>query len=180
MVYLYSGTFACPEGYAFFYLLLYTPEIVITLEQNALLFLLTDIAVADSRIAVWDSKYFYKFWRPITSLNAGPDGSARKNIAWMPLLVTPPHPSYPSGHSATVSAGFTVLRSFFGDKNILTLQTTTSGQQPRTISSLRQGESENGLSRIYGGIHYSFENIQAQALGRRVGEYVLIHGPKKL
>ena len=150
----------------------------LSLEENALLFLLTDIAVADTRIAIWDSKYTYLFWRPVTALNANPDGSVTNGYnAWTPLIVTPPHPDYPSGHSGTVDAGFTVLRVFFGNRNTLTLHTTTPGEPPRTIRSLREGDVENGLSRIYGGIHYSFDNEEGQRLGTQVARFVLQHGP---
>jgi hypothetical protein len=150
----------------------------LSLDENALLFALTDIAAADARIAVWDAKYTYLFWRPITALNANPDGSVTNDYAnWGPLIATPSHPDYPSGHSGTVDAGFTVLQVFFGDRDALTLHTTTAGEPPRTIKSLSQGESENGLSRIYGGIHFSFDNVQGQELGVKVAAYVLQHGP---
>ena len=149
-----------------------------SLAENALLFALTDIAVADARIAVWDAKYTYLFWRPVTALNANPDGSVTNGYsAWSPLIATPAHPDYPSGHSGTVDAGFTVLQLFFGDRNALTLHTTTAGEPPRTIKSLSVGESENGLSRIYGGIHFSFDNSQGQSLGLKVAAYDLVHGP---
>jgi len=149
-----------------------------SLEENALAFALTDIAVADARIAVWDAKYTYLFWRPVTALNANPDGSVTNGYtAWTPLIATPAHPDYPSGHSGTVDAGFTVLQLFFGDWNTLTLHTTTAGEPARTIKSLSQGEYENGLSRIYGGIHFSFDNLHGQALGVKVAAYVLLHGP---
>jgi hypothetical protein len=162
-----------------------TRELAITngtsLQENALLFALTDIAVADARIAIWDAKYTYLFWRPVTALNANPDGSVTNRYsAWTSLIATPPHPDYPSGHSGTVDAGFTVLQLFFGDRNTLTLHTTTPGEPPRTIKSLSLGESENGLSRIYGGIHYSFDNIQGQSLGLKVVAYDLVHGPHPL
>jgi len=150
----------------------------ISLEESALLFALVDIAAADARIAIWEAKYTYLFWRPVTALNAAPDGSVTNNYAaWAPLIATPPHPDYPSGHSGTVDAGFTILQLFFGDRDTLTLHTTTPGEPSRTIRSLSQGESENGLSRIYGGIHFSFDNIQGQALGVKVAAYVLLHGP---
>jgi hypothetical protein len=62
----------------------------------------------------------------------------------------------------------------------LTLHTTTAGEPPRTIKSLSVGESENGLSRIYGGIHFPFDNSQGQSLGLKVAAYDLIHGPRWL
>ncbi len=143
-------------------------------EASAVLFLLTDLAVADARIAAWEAKYTYKFWRPVTALNADGDGAVRNNYAaWTPFLVTPSHPSYPSGHSATVNAGVDVLKAFFGNGRALTLHTTTPGEPPRTVRHLNQIEEENGLSRIYGGIHYSFDNLEGQKLGQRVAGRVL-------
>ena len=150
------------------------------LEENALIFLLTDIAEADARLAIWDGKYDYLFWRPVTALNANADGSVTNNYtAWQPLLATPPHPSYPCGHCGTVTAGFEILKTFFGDKNTLELHTTTPGEPARVIQSLSIGEEENGWSRIYGGIHYGFERDAANKLGSQVAQYVLTHGPKK-
>lgn len=151
-----------------------------TLEENALIFLLADIAEADARLAIWDGKYNYLLWRPVTALNANADGSVTNNYAgWTPLLSTPPHPSYPCGHCGTVAAGFEVLKVFFGDKNTLELHTTTPGEPTRVIQSLSTGEEENGWSRIYGGIHYSFERDAANNIGSQIAQYVLAHGPKK-
>ncbi|MDD5201415.1 MAG: vanadium-dependent haloperoxidase, partial [Terrimicrobiaceae bacterium] len=154
----------------------------LTLGDNALLFALVNIALADARIAVWDSKYFYKFWRPVTALNADPSGLVTNGYtAWTPYIVTPAHPSYPSGHSGTVDAGFEILRSYFGDFNTLTLHFAPDATgTTRTINSLTQGEVENGLSRIYGGIHYSFDNLEGQKIGYSVAGYVLAHGPHLL
>ena len=149
-----------------------------SLEQNALLFVLTDIAEADARIAVWDAKYTYLNWRPITALNANPDGTVTNNYAaWQPLIVTPNHPEYPSGHGGTVNAGFEVLKSFFGDQNTLQLHTTTAGEPPRLIQSLTQGETENVLARVYDGVHFWFSDTVGQTIGNQVASYVLAHGP---
>jgi hypothetical protein len=150
----------------------------LTLANNALLFVRLDTAIADTRIAEWDAKYFYLNWRPITAINAGPDGNVTNNYtAWRPAIVTPNHPSYPSGHSGTVVA-IEILRAYFGDFNTLTLHTTTPGEPARTVTSLTQIESENGLSRIYGGIHFSFDNSAGQLLGDNVADWVLAHGPQ--
>jgi len=150
-----------------------------TLEQNALIFALVDIAEADARIEIWGGKYKYLAWRPVTALNAEEDGSVKAYTKWTPLINTPAHPSYPSGHSATVTAGYEVLKKFFGDKNHLELHTTTEGEPVRVVESLSAVEFENGYSRIYGGIHYAFENSSAQDVGRRVAEWVLRNGPHK-
>ncbi len=151
-----------------------------SLEVNALAFVLADIAEADARIAIWDGKYNYLLWRPVTALNADADGGVTNNYTkWKPLLETPPHPSYPCGHCGTVTAGFEVLKKFYGDKDTIQLHTTTPGEPARTIKSLSNGEWENGWSRIYGGIHYTFENDAAQKLGKQVADYVLVNGPKE-
>ncbi len=151
-----------------------------TTEQNALIFVLTDIAEADARIAIWDAKYHYLYWRPVTALNADEDGGVTNNYAkWTPLLATPPHPSYPCGHCGTVQAGFDILKKFFGDSNTIELHTTTAGEPARTIKSLSDGESENSWSRVYGGIHYPTDNDASTKLGRQVAEYVLANGPRK-
>ncbi|ASU35036.1 vanadium-dependent haloperoxidase [Mucilaginibacter xinganensis] len=150
-----------------------------SLEENALIFALVDIAEADARIEIWGGKYKYLAWRPVTALNAADDGSVKDYNQWTPLISTPAHPSYPSGHSATVTAGYEILKKFFGDKNHLELHTTTDGEPARVVESISQVEFENGYSRIYGGIHYAFENSAAQDVGRKVAGWVLKNGPHK-
>jgi hypothetical protein len=150
----------------------------LSLEQDALLFVLVDIAVADARIAIWDAKYTYLFWRPVTALNANPDGTVTNNYsAWQPEVLTPNHPDYPCGHCGTVNAGIEVLKAFVGDQNTVQLHTTTAGEPPRLVQSLSKVEFENGWSRVYGGIHYSFDVTNAQVLGGQVAAYVLANGP---
>ncbi|HEX2571093.1 MAG TPA: vanadium-dependent haloperoxidase [Polyangia bacterium] len=152
------------------------------LAKNALIFALVNMAMADARIATWDTKYHYAFWRPVTALNAGPDGSVTAYKDWTPLLETPAHPSYCSGHSATISAGLAVLTHFYGDGNTFSVHTTTKDKegQPlkaRTFKQLSQAEAENGMSRIYGGIHYPFDRLACEKLGHQVAAYVLKTGP---
>jgi hypothetical protein len=150
----------------------------LSLEQSALVFLLTDIAEADARIAVWDAKYTYLFWRPITALNANADGTVTNDYAaWQPLINDPNHPEYPSGHGGTVNAGFEVLKAFFGDQNTLLLHTATAGEPARLIQSLTVGETENVLARIYDGVHFWFSDTTGQTIGNQVAAYVLANGP---
>jgi hypothetical protein len=154
------------------------------LAKNALIFALVNIAMADARIATWDTKYHYAYWRPVTALNAGPDGSVSAYKDWTPLLETPPHPSYCSGHSATISAGLAVLTHFYGDNNAFSVHTTTKDKngQPlkvRSFKQLSQAEAENGMSRIYGGIHYPFDRLACEKLGHQVAAYVLKWGPRE-
>jgi hypothetical protein len=150
----------------------------LSLEEEALLFVLVDIAVADARIAIWDAKYTYLFWRPVTSLNASADGTVTNNYsAWQPLVLTPNHPDYPCGHCGTVNAGIEVLKAFVGGENTVQLHTTTAGEPARLVQSLSNVEFENAWSRVYGGIHYSFDISAAQTIGNEVAAYVLANGP---
>jgi hypothetical protein len=150
----------------------------LSLEENALLFVLVDIAAADARIAIWDAKYTYLFWRPVTSLNANPDGTVTNNYAaWQPEVLTPNHPDYPCGHCGTVNAGLEVLKLFTGDFNTVQLHTTTAGEPARLVQSLSKVEFENAWSRVYGGIHYSFDISAAQSIGNQVAAYVVANGP---
>jgi len=150
----------------------------LSLEEDALLFALVDIAVADARIAIWDAKYTYLFWRPVTSLNASADGTVTNNYnGWQPLVLTPNHPDYPCGHCGTVNAGIEVLKAFVGGENTVQLHTTTAGEPARLVQSLSNIEFENAWSRVYGGIHYSFDITAAQSIGNNVAAYVLANGP---
>ena len=76
----------------------------LTLLQNAQLFAALDSALADARIATWQVKYNLSFWRPISAINAKPDGSI-SDYTWKPLAATPAHPSASASHSATGAAG---------------------------------------------------------------------------
>ena len=144
----------------------------LSLAENARLFALLNIALADAAILCWDCKYDCNFWRPITAIqNADTDKNpaTEKDPAWTPLLDTPPFPEYTSGHSTFSSAAATVLASFFGSDEIAF--STTSDAMPgfsRTFHSF----SEAGLSRIFGGIHFMSANTQGLASGARLGTYV--------
>jgi membrane-associated phospholipid phosphatase len=150
-----------------------------TMEQNARLFALLNIAEADAAILAWDCKYAYSFWRPITAIHAAArDGNSATNPdpAWTPLLVTPPFPEYISGHSTFSGAAATVLRVFFGADRIRFV--TTSEDLPgvsRSYNSFWDAALEAGLSRILGGIHFMSANLQGLRCGARLGTYVMDH-----
>jgi len=156
-----------------------------TLVQNARLFALLDIAVADAAIAAWDAKYVYNFWRPVTAIRgADSDGNPDtvQDANWTPLLATPNFPSYTSGHSTFSSASAAVLARFFGTDNISF--TTGSDFLPgvtRSFASFSAAAAEAGQSRIYGGIHYQFDNVDALHAGNALGNYVADHflNPRK-
>jgi len=172
----------------------------------ARLLALANTAMADAGIAIWESKYFYQFWRPITGIResdpgTGPSGTGDGNAettgdpVCMPLGApasnlmgpnfTPPFPSYPSGHAGFGGALFQVLRDFYGTDNVPFTFTSdefngvtrdNAGNVrpliPRSFSTLSQAEEENGQSRIYLGIHWSFDKTEGIAQGRNIGHFV--------
>ena len=150
--------------------------------ETARTFALMNIAMADAGIASWDAKYHYDLWRPIDAIrHADQDGNAAttSESTWIPLLKTPPFPTYTSGHSTFSGAASTVLASLFGDATPFESQTDghlAPEQRPldasqivtRHFDSFSQAADEAGLSRIYGGIHFNFDNTAGLQLGREV------------
>ena len=158
-----------------------------TLAENARLFALLNIALADAGISAWDTKYTYDLWRPIDAIRQGDaDGNdaTTADPTWTPLLKTPPFPAYTSGHSTFSGAADAVLSSLFGSN--VHFATTADGhngftQRPladqqvvtRSFESFAQAADEAGQSRIYGGIHFQFDNTIGLATGRAIGTYVI-------
>lgn len=147
-----------------------------TLAQNARLFALLDIAEADAAIAAWGAKYVFNFWRPITAIQlADIDGNkaTRFDATWTPLLVTPSFPEYVSGHSTFSSAAAAVLAAFFGSNHHrFTTQSDGAPGVTRRFEKFSRAAAEAGISRIYGGIHFQSANLEGQATGKAIGEYV--------
>jgi hypothetical protein len=147
----------------------------LSLVQDARLFALLNIAEADAHIACWDAKYTYNLWRPVTAIRAADtDGNAATvaDANWSPLLVTPNFPSYTSAHSTLSAAAAEVLTALFGADYSFTLG-AESVPYTRSFASFDAAAAEAGQSRIYGGIHYQFDNQAAQASGHAVGQFVV-------
>ena len=148
----------------------------LSLAENARLFAMLNIALADAAILCWDCKFDCNFWRPITAIqNADSDKNpaTEEDAAWTPLLETPPFPEYTSGHSTFSGAASTVLAAFFGTDEVAF--STTSDAMPgfsRTFHSFSEAAAEAGLSRIFGGIHFMSANQHGLASGARLGTYV--------
>ena len=150
-----------------------------SLEENARMLALLNIGMADALIAAWDSKYEHNFVRPVTAIqNADTDGNpdTAGDSTWLPLLVTPPHPSYVAAHSTVSAAAATALAAFYGNDAIaFTSSAEVAAGGPvitRSFDGFWQAAEEAGASRIYGGIHWSFDNEAGLEAGRSVGEFV--------
>jgi hypothetical protein len=141
--------------------------------ENARLFALLSTSVADSVIGIWDAKYQYDYWRPVTAIRNGDldgNGLTAGDPNWTPFITTPNHPSYISGHSGVAGAASTILANFLGDTQNFCL--TVSGLN-RCWSSFSGAADDAANSRLWGGIHWSFDNAAGLALGRQIGQYAL-------
>src|SRR5437868_720393 len=159
----------------------------LTLSQNAHLFALMNVAIADAGIACWDSKYRYVFWRPITAIRLGDtDGNASTDpdTGWTPWLDalpsgTPPHPEYPSGHSTVSGSAAYVLAAAFGDNTAFSV---ISEIRPgtRSFASFSAAVAEIADARVFGGIHFRTSCVRGNALGQSVAAYVSSHAMLRL
>jgi hypothetical protein len=148
----------------------------LSLADNARLFALLNISLADAGITCWEGKFGYSYWRPITAihdaaLDGNPDTTADRT--WQPLLKTPPFPSYASGHSSFSGAAAAALARFFGSDAIrFSIGSDGTPGVIRSYDGFWAAAQEAGRSRIYGGIHYEFDNQEGLRTGREVAEYI--------
>lgn len=150
-----------------------------TLAENARIFALLGIAIFDAAVAVFDSKYFYNYWRPVTAIHNGDRDGNRKTDAdanWATFVPTPPFPSYPSGHAGFSNAARRVLERMFGAKgHSITVANPVIPDVVLHYTSWKQITDDIDDARIFGGVHYRFDQETAARQGRRVGAYVLRH-----
>ncbi|MBL9126687.1 MAG: phosphatase PAP2 family protein [Verrucomicrobiales bacterium] len=147
-----------------------------TLSQNARLFALLNLCMADAAIAAWDAKFnTFPFWRPITAIreadtDGNPDTVADPN--WTPLTTTPPHPDYVSGHATFSGAAARVLADLFGNDAIpFVVGSDDLPGVTRRFGGFADCMREIGMSRIYAGIHTMTTIVDGFALGRSVANY---------
>lgn len=160
---------------------------------------LLNTTLADAAIASWESKFFWQVGRPVTVIREGiPNASTQRDERFTPLGAmasnltgpnfTPPFPAYPSGHATFGGATFQALRHMLGTDQVAFTFTsdelngktldhdgTVRPLMQRQFTSLSQAEEENGQSRIYLGIHWSFDKTAGIAQGRQVADYVAAH-----
>ncbi len=149
----------------------------VDLVDNARLFALLNMALADAAICSWDAKFAYHYVRPATAIaEAAEDGNpdTEPEEGWTSFITTPPFPEYTSGHSTFSRSAATVLAGFFGTDAIPF--STTSDLLPgvtRSFPGFSAAADEAGLSRIYGGIHWPSANLHGQSGGYQIGTRVV-------
>lgn len=128
------------------------------------------VAVHDAFIGCWNVKYIDNLQRPVTYINAN------INADWLPYIETPGFPSYTSGHSTQSAAAARVLTDMFGIKRFTDTTHTDHGlvppQEPRTFDSFDAAAAEAAVSRLYGGIHFAFDNDDGLASGQCIGQAI--------
>jgi membrane-associated phospholipid phosphatase len=144
--------------------------------ESARLLALMNLAMADAAIGCWEAKYTYVFWRPITAIAlAGTDGNpaTTADATWTPLIATPAHPEYPSGHSCVSSAAAVVLASFFGERTHFHVVSDVMPGIVRSFGSFSEALDEVGDARVFAGIHFRSAINDGRTLGASVAQYVL-------
>jgi len=148
------------------------------LERTARMFAVLNLSFADSAIAMYDAKYAYQLWRPITAIRlADTDGNPATvaNPTWTALANTAADPSYPGAHSTMSAAGATVLAAFFGNRDQIQVASSALPGIVRTFNSYSDVATEAGLSRIFAGQHFRFDHVAGLDLGHDVAQFVLQH-----
>ena len=146
------------------------------LERTARLFALLNLSFADSAIAMYDGKYHYQLWRPITAIRlADTDGNPATvtDPNWTALANTAADPSYPGAHSTISAAGATVLADFFGNRDQIQVASSAVPGILRTFDSYSDVATEAGLSRIFAGQHFRFDHVEGLEVGHDVAQFVL-------
>ena len=149
---------------------------------NARLFATVAQAMDDAMIAVFDAKYHYNFWRPVTAIrNADQDGhdATQREPGWASLIDAPMHPEYPSGHSILAAAVATVLQAETqgaATRPVLSTSSPTAKGATRRWASPEAFVREVSDARIHGGIHFRSATEAGEAMGRRIGELAVQQG----
>lgn len=139
-------------------------------------------AVTNALIAVWDAKYAYMFWRPVTAIRHGDGDGNDDTVAdpeWTPFITTPSHPEYPAAHT-TVGGGALGFYTVWFDTDQLALQVKGAGNAIRLYSSAIEVQAEEGNARVWGGMHFRNSTEVGTSLGSRVGKYTATHLLKRL
>jgi hypothetical protein len=144
--------------------------------EHARLFALLNLALADAATSVFDAKYTYLFWRPVTAIrNADLDDNARTDVdpGWSPFLTTPQHPEYPAAHGVIQTAGTRVLEHYFGQHYGFDTSSPTVPGVMRHYDDFDAFAEEGGFARILGGMHFRNSVEVGHREGKSVANWIL-------
>jgi hypothetical protein len=139
-------------------------------------------AVTNALIAVWDAKYTYMFWRPVTAIRFGDtDGNpeTEPDPEWTPFIVTPSHPEYPAAHT-TVGASALGFYTVWFQTDQFSLEFRGNRGAVRNYTSVNEIHAEEGNARVWGGMHWRHSTEVGTAVGSKVGKYTATHLLKPL
>src|SRR5262245_45701621 len=143
----------------------------------ARLFALTSMAGNDAYIAVFDAKYTYNLWRPITAIrNADQTNNSAtpRDASWRPLGDTPMHPEYPCAHCINSAAVSAVIQGVAGSEiGEISMTSPTTPGVIRKWTRLQDYSEEVSMARIYAGFHYRFSTIVGKDMGKKIGELIV-------
>ena len=152
------------------------------LTDNARLLAVAAMAMDDALIAVFDAKYTYNFWRPVTAIRNGHDGNdaATREPGWTPFIDTPMHPEYPCAHCIVSASLGAVLAAEIGAGPGPRLSSASSTAQGavRTWATVDDFTQEVAVARIYDGVHYRNSTVVGTAMGKQIGELAVKSFPK--
>jgi hypothetical protein len=153
------------------------------ISDSARLFAAVDMSLADGTIAIWDSKFHFGFWRPITAIQLADDDGNPDTVGvpdWEPLITTPPYPDYPSGLSSVIGVVSRTLSLLLGDGRV-DLNITSVAAGPPGSPLTRHYEFANRLNRdvidarVWSGIHFRTADVVGNGMGTQVANWALDH-----
>jgi len=151
----------------------------LTFSENARLLALVSVSMADGAIGCWEAKVHYQFWRPITAIQNPNDNlinpATATDATWTPLLVTPAHSEYPSGHSCVSGAAGRVLSNYFGENVSFNVTSDVMANVTRYFSSITAATDEIKNARVFAGIHFRTATNHGQTLGVNVADWAQTH-----
>jgi hypothetical protein len=154
-----------------------------SLSQNARALALLNMASNDSLVASFWTKYHYYFWRPETAIHEGSvDGNAKTDgdISFVPYILTPCFPSYPSNHGSGSNSAAEVLTRVYGaESHVITMSNPAVAGLTFHYTRFSQITDDISDARIFGGIHFRFDQEAGADLGRDIGTYVYKHNLRR-
>jgi hypothetical protein len=154
-----------------------SPAKGLALAENARLYALLSMGLANCYIIDWDAKFHYNAWRPVTAIrNGDKDGNdaTERDASWTPLLATPMHPEYPSQNSINVGTAVEILESVFGaGPASFVITDSADARLQRPFASIAQMGAEQRSARVWAGIHFRNSVEVSSAMGKRIAEHLL-------